>query len=651
VPRASRKRAAAGTSGRLTLEDLNEEIIWTVISFLPGKNVAPAEAALPEAWRASLAKPAWWQSRCDLEYFRGHRVPRAPCGLADTWREKYRQLASAQGATAGTWCYRSRSHGLGDRVAAPQMFVGPGGQKLFNYGGWYRMLGPQTDLRWVSLGTVCAAAAVEPREEAECSSSPARSSSGGMPTDEDSEASPKEGQWRFKAAQTSGRTASPGGVQTLTPCWFRGQGPSAEFVEATARELGDPDGGVGASLILVYGGAQNYRNESSDWAVGVLHEGEGETCAKVIWGQPRAKSLGLEDAVKSPTRRAAHTATYIPARLAGRGQFPEGCIVVFGGHTDDCSRSLSSIDILDLATWRWHVNFGITNVGPMLEHNKRHGHSATLLEVDRKGYLLFIGGGRGNIMGGGRSFQHEDKSDVILLDLTSWSWIGQMNLGRPVGAAAPGRHHTACVGLMDQILIFGGGEQPCSRVLVLQGQHCVRRILDSQRAMELREVIVLSKKMPRGRKMHAAASLLPWASFFVVFGGWDISAHFHDLWVCALGACPADLQQFTRPFGRWQSENNWQSEATDFTDFDEDDEDDEDDDGSDFDVEEPMPVRFMSRDGQIRIVRMMPADLAQMARGAMLQPQPVSHSRNDVNLMNALALAHPAISYMNNRQR
>ncbi|CAE7221145.1 unnamed protein product, partial [Symbiodinium necroappetens] len=53
----------------------------------------------------------------------------------------------------------------------------------------------------------------------------------------------------------------------------------------------------------------------------------------------------------------------------------------------------------------------------------RHGHSATLFEVDGRGYLVVVGGGIGNIL---ENWGVRDFGDLAVLDLdpNGWRWIG-----------------------------------------------------------------------------------------------------------------------------------------------------------------------------------------------------------------------------------
>ncbi|CAE8654965.1 unnamed protein product, partial [Polarella glacialis] len=533
-----------GDASAIAFLDFNDEIQAQVLSFLPGWVSAQAQAALP-SWRSILSCDSWWRTRC-LRDFKAHLLPRTPAGVgAATWHAKYRQLNAAKKARTGTWCHRSRRHGLGDRVAQPQMFVGREGQKLFNYGGWSGR-GPQNDLHWVPIDTLRSCAARSPLASA---------ASGSGTTAEP---------WKFVRAEEHGTPAFHGGVQALTPLWFgSADTPSLKHIAATSAALaascaaaGDKavvssgSEGFGSCLLFAFGGGQgSYRNEHNSWAVGVLHEGQGSDPAKVLWGRPKpARTEGADDDEEfyQPGARAAHSATYVPARLAG-GLFPEGCVVVYCGHRQHVREELGSIDVLSLHDWRWQpIDHGQEAPEP------RHGHSTTLLEVDGKGYLIVVGGGTGNIL---ENFGVQDFYDAAVLEIATWNWLGKFRLDLEPGAAGPGRHHTACSGLLGQIFLFGGGQRPGGQVLLLDGEGLVRQALaGTSRRVALREVssqISGSEReggpapaLPTGRKMHGAACLLPWAPMLVVYGGWERGPHFDDLWVYAMGGDAEDLEGF-----------------------------------------------------------------------------------------------------------
>jgi len=248
----------------------------------------------------------------------------------------------------------------------------------------------------------------------------------------------------------------------------------------------------------------------------------------------------------------------------------------------------------------------------------RHGHSTTLLEVDGKGYLIVVGGGTGNIL---ENFGVQDFYDAAVLEIATWNWLGKFRLDLEPGAAGPGRHHTACSGLLGQIFLFGGGQRPGGQVLLLDGEGLVRQALaGTSRRVALREVssqISGSEReggpapaLPTGRKMHGAACLLPWAPMLVVYGGWERGPHFDDLWVYAMGGDAEDLEGFECLLRSQGGQLPAQNEDPD-NDFDEDDSPEE----------EAVPVRLVSPDGQVRVMRVPRRVLAQLLSSGVLQPR------------------------------
>lgn len=585
--------AVAADIPKASLADLNDELAELIVSFFAAWELARIEAALPD-WRPIVSSEDWWRARCRFE-FTSTPLPDSPrAGQGASWRETYRILFGAKRADIGAWCYQSRGHGLADRVAQPQLFVGRGGHKLFNYGGWSNR-GPQTDLHWVAINTVARATLRHDSDE------------------------PGIRPWRFAPVPAVGRHAYRGGVQSLTTLWFGGDAPSADLVAATAREIGASqafDGDdliLGCSLVMAFGGAQGgYRHEHNDWAVGVLHDGGIDGSPWIVWGQPRPKggASGTAAPHHEPQARGAHTATYVPGRLMRQDQHPEGCIIVYGGHVMHCTETTSSMDILDIQTWRWSRL-------PAVGGTSRHGHSTTLVELNGHGYLVALGGGTGNILSAG-----QEHKDCQVLDLSTGTWSATIRLHCPPHAV-PGRHHVACLGLDGQILVFGGqnsSPRPSSKVQVLDGFEAVRLALNPSEAMSeivLRDVPTVGptdgqatrrEPAPRGRKMHAAACLLPWAPLYVVYGGWETGPHFDDLWVYALGGGRNGVDAYARV---------GDAEAGAASSGDEGYEEEEDVVGeADF-----VPFRMMDRNGNVQIMSLPAHVLTQLIRGEVLVPR------------------------------
>mmetsp|Transcript_42634 Transcript_42634/g.92909 ORF Transcript_42634/g.92909 Transcript_42634/m.92909 type:complete len:624 (+) Transcript_42634:53-1924(+) len=557
------------------LADFSDEIQGAILSFLSGWDAARAEAAL-SAWGRILVESSWWQRQCNAEFCSQGQILRSH-DWCTSWRTKYRQLRGAHLSHVSSWSYYSRQHGLGERVAQPQIFVGPTGHRLFSYGGWAER-GPVTDLHWAPLMDL-GAAALERNSQSQASSG---------------------GSWHFRRATEGGQPAYRGGVQTCTPLWFGVDRPSVDHVTSTR---GTPAAGANENdvLILAFGGAQgSYRNEHNDWAVGVLTEGRDDTPAHVQWVRPRPRGDAKS---REPVRRGAHTATFVPARLCNGDEFPEGCVIIFGGHTNHCSESLSSMDVLALHDWSWRGDL-CNNEAPM---PPRHGHTTSLVEVNGRGFLVIVGGGQGNILSSSY-YGGQDLCDAAVFDTRSMTWVGSLTLTRGPGVPVPGRHHSASLGLNGVIYIFGGGLRPCDKICRLDGREVIRRAQAGETHAALADVPTLPPESPSGgngtperapaptgRKMHGAACLLPWCPLLLIYGGWEIGPHFDDLWVGALGSCYEDLDEFAKV-----SPN-----AGSYSDLERDfDEDSDDPEGV------PVAVRLMG--GEVRIMRLPPGVLAQL---------------------------------------
>eukprot|EP00439_Symbiodinium_sp_Y106_P079051 s977_g17.t2 len=380
---------------------------------------------------------------------------------------------------------------------------------------------------------------------------------------------------------------------------------------------------------MTFGGAGGgYRHEHNSWSIGLLQEGEGDAASSILWGRPQGGSTpDLDDSGElreQPLPRCAHSATFIPARLAG-AEYPEGCVAVFGGHTQHCTESLANMDILSLSNWQWRAL-------PLIEKSEalpedwqmqhRHGHSATLFEVDGRGYLVVVGGGIGNIL---ENWGVRDFGDLVVLDLdpSGWRWIGHYMFRHDHSLAMPGRHHTACKGLGGKLLLMGGGRRPGRQVCVVDAEQCIRRAVcgDAVGQTGLRPIphqvprpvageeggaaasMELGRSeaaLPVGRKMHGAACLAPWAPLVVIFGGWETGPHFSDLWAFAIGNSAEDIEDY-----RILSEGGEVEEQ----------EEEGEEDGSNF-----VGLRMLGPDGQVRFVRVPQELLAQFLRQGMLRP-------------------------------
>ena len=167
------------TTNPCYIATLADDLQRHVMVFLEGADCCRAGGAI-KRWRA-LQDERWWHLKTKLDFC----VNRWDANDEPSWRAAYARCRV--GPIAAHWAAGpTRAHGLGDRVAAPQMFLSPDGRRLYNYGGWTSR-GPQTDLG------VSSAAAYEAFARGE-------------------EAEP-----RFRLCPSSGAPAPPGGAQSRRP--------------------------------------------------------------------------------------------------------------------------------------------------------------------------------------------------------------------------------------------------------------------------------------------------------------------------------------------------------------------------------------------------------------------------------------------------
>ncbi|CAH0367356.1 unnamed protein product [Pelagomonas calceolata] len=522
------------TTNPCYIATLADDLQRHVMVFLEGPDCCGAGGAI-KRWRA-LQDERWWHLKTKLDFC----VGRWDANDEPSWRAAYARCKV--GPSAARWAAGpTRAHGLGDRVAAPQMFISPDGRHIYNYGGWTGR-GPQTDLEVSSADAYEAFA-------------------------RGAEAEP-----RFRLCPSSGAPAHPGGAQSLTPLWLPGGGaaPSQALV-ASLAPAGFLRAGDRAHLILAFGGGLGgYRHEHESLAVGVLADLGGDEAPRVHWVRPEASG-------STPTRRCAHTATYVPARCFAEAlNFPEGAVVFYGGHTEN-GRELAAPQVLCVKSWKW---FDLPTHGRGLP---THGHSAALVERGGGAYIVFVGGGTGSILDDPARCQEHSVAQVLDLhtlgDVYRDPFLPTVQLAHE--SCAPGRHHTACRVSKDCVLLYGGGDNPDPAVCVLdlaavvdaavtaemtqaaasaqaaetERRGLARRALSRLAAGLTRSVsspatVALQdlgggETTPTPRKFHASCSLYPWRPLLVIFGGWQVDRHFDDMWVLAHG----DLASYGTPDG------------------------------------------------------------------------------------------------------
>ena len=181
---------------RCSMDTLADDMQRHVQEFLDGADCCRAGGAI-KRWRA-LQDERWWHLKTKLDFC----VNRWDANDEPSWRAAYARCKV--GPSAARWAAGpTRAHGLGDRVAAPQMFLSPDGRRVFNYGGWSSR-GPQTDL---AVSSADAYEAFARGEEAEP---------------------------RFRLCPSSGAPAHPGGAQSLTPLWLPGGGAAPSQVHVAS---------------------------------------------------------------------------------------------------------------------------------------------------------------------------------------------------------------------------------------------------------------------------------------------------------------------------------------------------------------------------------------------------------------------------------
>ena len=514
------------TTNPCYLATLADDLQRHVMVFLEGADCCRAGGAI-KRWR-TLQDERWWHLKTKLDF----SVNRWDANDEPSWRAAYARCRV--GPSAARWAAGpTRAHGLGDRVAAPQMFLSPDGRRLYNYGGWTSR-GPQNDL---AVSSADAYEAFARGEEAEP---------------------------RFRLCPSSGAPAHPGGAQSLTPLWLPGGGaaPSQAHV-ASLAPAGFLRAGDCAHLILAFGGGLGgYRFEHDSWAVGVLADRGGDEAPRVHWVRPEAYG--------TPMRRCAHTATYVPARcFAKETVFPEGAVIFYGGHNDN-GRELAGVQALCVRSWNW---IDLPTHGRGLP---THGHSAAFVERGGGAYVVFVGGGTGSILDDPARCQEHSIAQVLEV---GWNpFVGQelsANFLAPVQLAhnlyVPGRHHTACRVSQNRVVLYGGGDSPDPTACVLdlaavvdaaveaaasaqterggRARRAIARLLTrsaSSPATVALQDLGAGETQPTPRKFHAACSLYPWRPLLVIHGGWQVDRHFDDMWVLAHGG---DLASYGTPDG------------------------------------------------------------------------------------------------------
>ena len=108
------------TTNPCYLATLADDLQRHVMVFLEGADCCRAGGAI-KRWRA-LQDERWWHLKAKLDFC----VNRWDANDEPSWRAAYARCRV--GPSAARWAAGpTRAHGLGDRVAAPQMFLSPDG--------------------------------------------------------------------------------------------------------------------------------------------------------------------------------------------------------------------------------------------------------------------------------------------------------------------------------------------------------------------------------------------------------------------------------------------------------------------------------------------------------------------------------------------
>ena len=174
---------------RCSMDTLADDMQRHVQEFLDGADCCRAGGAI-KRWR-DLQDERWWHLKTKLDFC----VNRWDANDEPSWRAAYARCRV--GPSAARWAAGpTRAHGLGDRVAAPQMFLSPDGRRIYNYGGWTSR-GPQTDL------------AVSSADDYEAF---ARGELAVVQDDGSDDFYPHAKEPRFRLCPSSGQPAHPGGA-------------------------------------------------------------------------------------------------------------------------------------------------------------------------------------------------------------------------------------------------------------------------------------------------------------------------------------------------------------------------------------------------------------------------------------------------------
>lgn len=244
---------------------------------------------------------------------------------------------------------------------------------------------------------------------------------------------------------------------------LRGSSPPAGYemkVTPLAEDLEGDSPGDATLLVAVTGGYLfgGYRRESDVFGVmEIALPGRGGANAPAPADVSPGRTAPGDDEeplpsarwlhVGSMTPRSNHSATFVPARLAG-SLYARGALVLFGGNVR--GRCSNTVDVLDLESMSWEFEKVAGGAAP----SPRNSHTAALQTTADGCRLLVVGGGTGDASNGGPPRGGSDLDDAHFLDLRTLEWTPAARM--EACAEAVGRGHVLCEVAGTHVAVGGG---------------------------------------------------------------------------------------------------------------------------------------------------------------------------------------------------
>lgn len=468
VVEAAQLEALSG-SQIIPFGDLSEDVHESALLCLWGNEAAIAMTSAAPIFRTLLAEEKLWKQFVCQEF------PTHPNEHDMSSRDLYRVLHKRQRCKTLKWKKLPCTHRLGQREGSPGMFARHG--HLFVFGGWGH--GPESDLHVGRLELPMTLSEVH------------------------IQGNPPPRTYEQKVTVLDDDAGIPG----------RQAGSSEEAMEEQA-DVAEQNVEEHVVRVLVTGGYKygGYHGESDRYGVLKIHMLPG--------AMPQA---AWEHSGQMPCKLSNHSATFVPARVAGPS-FPDGYLLIFGGNDD--GDVTNGLHVLDIATFKW-VDIFVQPGSP--EPSPRNSHSATLLQVPFLGdAILVVGGGTGCSGNGGPPRGGRDLTDSWWLSgLTGagpfrWTRAPQGD-GNPIAA---GRGHVACrLDGTGTVLTVGGGLPPRNMCVAFD---LAKGGLTFGGESHVAESVTAASPQPRA---FGGGCSLPGGSV-LIYGGWHPAmGTFGDLWL------------------------------------------------------------------------------------------------------------------------